>query len=83
MDDAGTGMGNNSVTTLDYFWRQIYTTNPEMMMSFQRHNSESIDIKKEADKSTSIHANGLCYSLFSCSPALLNSALPNTSNVKK
>jgi hypothetical protein len=52
-------------------------------MSFQRHNSESIDIKKEAEKSTSVHAIGLSYSLLSCSPALLNSALLNKSNVEK
>jgi hypothetical protein len=38
--------------------------------------------KTEAEKSTSAHAIGLSYSLLSCSPAELNYASLNESNIK-
>jgi hypothetical protein len=38
--------------------------------------------KTEAEKSTSAHAIGLSYSLLSCSPAGLNYASLNESNIK-
>jgi len=52
-------------------------------MSFLRHITECIEIKKEAEKSTSLDAIGLSYSLLSCSPALLNYASLNKSNIIK
>jgi hypothetical protein len=42
-----------------------------------------MQIKTEAEKSTSVHAIGLSYSLLSCSPAELNAALLNKSNLIK
>ena len=50
-------------------------------MSFLRHITECIQIKTEAEKSTSVDAIGLSYSSLSCSPALLKSALLNESNI--
>jgi len=52
-------------------------------MSLLRHITECMKIKTEAEKSTSVNAIGLSYSLLSCSPALLNSALLNESNIRK
>lgn len=52
-------------------------------MSFLRHLTERMKIKTEAEISTSVHAIGLSYSLLSCSPALLNYALLNESNIIK
>ena len=53
------------------------------MMSFDRHTTECIGIKKEAVKSAPVYAIGLSYSLLSCSPAELNSASLNEVNVVK
>lgn len=53
------------------------------MMSFIRHTSECIYKKTETEKSTSVHAIGLSYSLLRCSPAELNSASLNEVNVVK
>ena len=47
------------------------------MASFIRHTSECINKKTETEKSTSVYAIGLSYSLLSCSPAELNSASLN------
>ncbi len=52
-----------------------------MTMSFNRHTSESIGIKKEAERTAPVYAIGLSYSLLSCSPAELNSALLNEVNI--
>ena len=52
-------------------------------MSFIRHITESMGIKKEAVKSAPVYAIGLSYSLLSCSPAALNSASLNEVNVVK
>ena len=51
------------------------------MLSFIRNNTECIYKKTETDNSTSVYAIGLSYSLLSCSPAELNSASLNKSNV--
>ncbi len=48
-----------------------------------RHFTERIQIKTEAEISTSVDAVGLSYSLLSCSPALLNYASLNESNIIK
>jgi hypothetical protein len=53
------------------------------MASFLRHPSECIQIKTEAELSTSVDAIGLSYSLLSCSPAELNYASLNESNIIK
>ena len=50
-------------------------------MSFLRHVTECVQIKTEAELSTSAHAIGLSYSLLSCSPALLNYASLNNANL--
>ena len=50
-------------------------------MSFFRHQTECVQIKTEAELSTSVDAIGLSYSLLSCSPALLNYASLNKSNI--
>jgi hypothetical protein len=50
-------------------------------MSFLRHQTECVQIKTEAEFSTPVYAIGLSYSLLSCSPAELNSASLNNSNV--
>ena len=52
-------------------------------MSFLRHKTESIDIKKEAEKSTSVIAIGLSYPLLGCSPAEPSSVLLNASKITK
>jgi hypothetical protein len=52
------------------------------MMSFFRHTTECVKLKTEIDKSTSVHAIGLGYSFLSCSPAELNYASPNKTNLK-
>jgi hypothetical protein len=51
-------------------------------VSFLRHITERMKTKTEAEKSTSAHAIGLSYSLLSCSPAELNYASLNESNIK-
>ena len=50
-------------------------------MSFLRHQTERVYIKTEAECSAPAYAIGLSYSLLSCSPAELNSASLNNSNV--
>ena len=50
-------------------------------MSFLRQITECMYKKTEAEKSTSVNAIGLSYSLLSCSPALLNSASLNIANL--
>ena len=50
-------------------------------MSFFRHQTERVQKKTEAELSTSVYAIGLSYSLLSCSPALLNAASLNMSNI--
>ena len=52
-------------------------------MSFLRHVAKCVETKTEIEKSTSVHAIGLSYSLVSCSPALLNYASLNESNIIK
>ena len=52
-------------------------------MSFLRHIAKCVEKETEIEKSTSVHAIGLSYSLVSCSPALLNYALLNESNIIK
>lgn len=51
-------------------------------MSFFRHTSESMRIKKEAEKPAPVYAIGSDYSLLSCSPAELNFASPDKANVQ-
>ena len=51
------------------------------MASFIRHISECMNKKTETEISTSVYAIGLSYSLLSCSPAELNSASLNKSNI--
>ena len=51
-------------------------------MSFFRHITECIYKKTEIEKSTSVYAIGLSYSLLSCSAAELSSASLNEVNVE-
>ncbi len=51
-------------------------------MSFLRHITECMKMKTEVEKTTSVHAIGLSYSLLSCSPAELNYASLNGTNIK-
>ena len=51
-------------------------------MSFSRHVTESMSIKKETDSSVPVYAIGSDYSLMSCSPAELNAASSDKSNVQ-
>ena len=53
------------------------------MMSFVRHITNRMGIKKEARNQTSFHSIGLGYSLWSCSPAELHYASPNNVKLKK
>ena len=53
------------------------------MCKFKRHTAKSMKTKTEIEKSTSAHAIGLSYSLVSCSPAVLNSASLNNTNLTK
>ena len=52
-------------------------------MSFYRHFAKCVKKKSEIEKPTSDYAIGLSYSLLSCSPALLNSASLNDTNLTK
>src|SRR4030066_454497 len=79
MDLTITKLGINGLSTFNYIWRAFKIKIP--CMSFFRHKPDCIETKKEAEKSTSVYANWLSYSLLSCSPAELNSALLNIANV--
>ena len=52
------------------------------MCKFKRHRAKSMETKTEIELSTYAHAIGLSYSLMSCSPAWLNSASLNESNIR-